>query len=73
VSEITGTAFTVEGQTASGEWHSIGNQVPDADMAVVHRTEVRDMLRQHGITRYKKLRIRKTVTTTWATGQEVEV
>lgn len=70
----TGTKFQIEGLNPDGEWHLVGlNTLGVEGDHKTHMDHVARMLRDHGITRYSRLRLAKYVTTLEVVGEEITV
>lgn len=70
---IIETKFHIEGQIEDGTWHMIDRPVAYQADPRAHRAEVIRVLREHGITRYKKVRVAKYVTTIEIIGEDIPV
>lgn len=69
---MTKTEWRVEG-LAGGKWHQVDRPADYLPDPRAHRDEVVNMLRENKITRYRKVRLVKYVTTIEVVGGEISV
>lgn len=65
--------FVIEGLNPEGEWHVLSDRLGREGDHLVHRDAVVRELREHGITRYSKVRLKKVVTTIEVIGEDIRV